>query len=272
MPRNEFKSIRGVFSDIVRRKSDAAKARRKGRDKAAEPSAEVYADSCARIASAFENDGFRYAKSGPHMTRRRNGFAEKVVFQTSYHNIPGQHVSLSVAANVRSKKLKEWRNSQPVSLRKDDWVGGGMIHLLGTNQVYLTWELADPESREDTIADVVDTIRCFALPYFDHFQNIPACLGLLAEYNLPTMDIGNVVEFTLCFGTQEQAQGILDRFLSERGDLADAIVEAKEKMRRQGLPNHLLSAYADQVAFLCLHYGMTLEPNKTLQPTAKRGG
>ncbi len=55
-------------------------------------------------------------------------------------------------------------------------------------------------------------------------------------------------------------------------DLADAIVEAKDKMRRHGLPNQLLSAYADQVAFLCLHYGMTLKANKTLQPTAKRSG
>ena len=258
MAREDFKSIFGVFSDIARRKSDAARARRKGRNEAAEPSAEVYADSCAKIAGAFESDGFRYAKSGHYMTRRRNGFSEKVAFQTSCHNIPGKHVALSVAANVRSKKLKEWRNSRPASLRKDDWVGGGMLHLLGTNQFYLKWELAEPETREDTIADVVDTIRSFALSYFDRFQNIPACIGFLAECDFPAMDIGNAVEFALCYGTRNQAQNILDRFLAERKDLADAVAEAEKKMRRQGIPDYVLSAYADQVAFLRLHYGMTL--------------
>ena len=257
MAREEFKSIRETISDIVRRKSDAARARREGRDEAVEPSAEVYAKSCARIAGAFESDGFRYAKSGPHMTRRRIGFVERVAFQTSYHNIPGKHVELSVAANVRSKKLKEWRHSQPASLRKDDWVGGGMIHLLGTNQFYLKWQLAEPETREETIGDVIDTIRSCALAYFDHFQDIPACVRLLVECDLPAMDLGNAVEFTLCFGARDQAQAILQRFLVERPDLADAIAEAEDKMRTHGLPGHALNAYADQVAFLRLHHGMT---------------
>jgi hypothetical protein len=256
MGREEFKSIGETISDIARRKSDAARARREGRNETAEPSAQVYAESCSRIATAFVNDGFRYAKSGPHMTRRRNGFTEKVSFQTSYHNIPGKHVELSVAATVRSKNLKEWRGSQPASLRKGNWVGGGMIHLLGIESSYLKWELADPEGRDDTVADVIDTIRSLALPYFDVFQDLSTFIRLLIQRDVPAMDIGDAVEFALCFGSRDQAQAILERFVTERPDLAGAIAQAEAKMNRDGLPAHVLNAYADQVAFLRIYHGM----------------
>ena len=73
------------------------------------------------------------------------------------------------------------------------------------------------------------------------------------------MDIGSAAEFALCFGSRDQAQAILQRFLAERPDLAESIAKAEDDIRRQGLPVHVLNAYADQIAFMHIHYGMTWE-------------
>src|SRR5882724_9777993 len=138
MLRKTFTSLSGVFSDVAQKKTDAARARQSGANSNAEPSADAYADSCAQIAAAFVADGYRYAKSGPHLTKKMGGFSYRISFQSSRHNIPGQHVSLAVAANVWSKELEDWRRRQPLARRQDDWVAGGLIHLLGTGLTYVT--------------------------------------------------------------------------------------------------------------------------------------
>jgi hypothetical protein len=148
MLRKTFTSLRGVFSDVAQRKSDAARARQSGGDSSAEPPSEVYSAACAEIASAFTDVGFRFSKSGPLLTKKEGSFSYRISFQSSRHNIPGQHVSLSVAANVRSKKIEEWRKRQPVSRRSDDWVAGGLIHLLGTG---LTLRVPDSQCAASAI-------------------------------------------------------------------------------------------------------------------------
>jgi hypothetical protein len=169
MLRKTFNSLSGVFSDVAQRKAAAARARQSGADPAAEPSADAYADSCAQIAATFAADGYRYAKSGPHLTKKIGVFSYRISFQSSRHNIPGQHVSLAVAANVWSKELEAWRKSQPLARRRDDWIAGGLIHLLGTGLTYVTWDVADAALRPAVITDVVAFIRSVAIPYFARF-------------------------------------------------------------------------------------------------------
>lgn len=257
MTRNAFTSIRDTFSDIAKRKGDAARARREGTPEGVEHSSEVYSASCARIATAFADRGFRYAKSGPHLTRKENGFTYTISFQTSYHNIPGQHVALSVAANVRSKKIKEWRVKQPRSRRKDDWVAGGLIHLLGTDLTYVSWDLAGRESREATLTDVISFIESVALPYFESFKVPGSLVAHFEHHDFPAMDIGDQVEFALCFAGRDKAETILNRFITERADLAEDIQKAEERIRTEGHISHFLTRYDELVAFLRSAYQLT---------------
>lgn len=256
MSRNAFTSLRETFADIANRKSEAAKARRKGTPEGVEHSSEVYAQSCAKIAEHFAAYGFRYAKSGPHFTRRKNGFIQQVSFHTSYHNIPGKHVSLSVSANVRSNKLKKWRAIQEHSRRKDDYVAGGLIHLLGTDLTNVTWELADPKERESTISDVISFIGLVALSYFEFFDRPNDLIDCFQKQDFPAMDIADLVEFALCYGSKEKARMILDRYVAQRADLAADIEKAEVVFREEGYPIHFISKYADLVVFLKSAYGL----------------
>lgn len=257
MLRKSYTSLRGVFSDIAQRKSDAARSRQSGGDSTAEAPGDVYAAACAEIAAAFTGAGYRYSKSGPHLTRKEGDFCFRVSFQSSRHNIPGQHVSLSVAANVRSKKIGEWRQRQPIVRRSDDWVAGGLIHLLGTGLTYVAWDLADAAQRPATIADVVSFIRSVAVPYFARFEDVQKLVTELEAADVPAVDIGDAVEFALCFSGEVSAKKILARFVRERPNLGEAILEAERKIKEEGFKKHYLTAYADQVAFLRSAYRLS---------------
>ena len=46
-----------------------------------------YLSACAEIASHLEADGFRYARSGPHCTRRAGDWQQRIAFHSSHHNV-----------------------------------------------------------------------------------------------------------------------------------------------------------------------------------------
>ena len=257
MIRKTFRSLSGIFSDVAQRKANAARARQSGADPAAEPSVDAYADSCAQVAAAFAADGYRYAKSGPHLTKKMGAFSYRISFQSSRHNIPGQHVSLAVAANVGSRELEAWRKSQPLARRRDDWLAGGLIHLLGTDLTYVTWDVADAALRPAVIADVAAFIRSVALPYFARFEEPAKLIAELEVADIPAVDIGDAVECALCFSGPESAKKILRRFAAERPNLAGAIRQAEKRIQEEGHTKYFPTAYADQVAFLRSAYSLT---------------
>ena len=212
MARKEFQKIEDLFSDIAAKKARASLARFAGRDTGVERSRDVYTGSCERIASELIPDGFKFAKSGPHLSRRSRGFTYTVSFHTSSTNISGRSVSLSMAANVGSSQLKSWRSAQPHPSRADDWVCGGLAHRLGTGLTFVEWDLADPLARPAVIADVVAFIRAVILPYFRRFDSPEHIIDLLAVAPIPTFEIASSVEFALCFGDPEACSAGLGRF------------------------------------------------------------
>jgi hypothetical protein len=258
MLHNSFIRISDVLTDIARRKSAAGRARQSGDVASSEVPAEVYANVCAQIAASFTEEGYRYAKSGPHLTKKTGDLTFRISFQSSHHNVPGRHICLRVAAVVRSKRLEEWRQAQPRALRCDDWVAGGLIHLLGLRAAFIEWELADADARPAVIADAREVIRRVALPYLAAFTDPSRLIGAVEIGDVPAFQVGDAVEFALCFSDKAHARKILQRFVTERPDLATAIREAEEKIRREGYPRHLSTAYADQVAFLRAAYALAV--------------
>lgn len=256
MSRKALRHLGDVIVDVAFRKHRAARARRAGSPVATPPPKEVFAEACAELASELEKDGFRYAKSGPHATQRSAGLIHTIFFGTSHHNVRGEHVALELAAGVRSPGLKRWRLLRAHPYRETDTVAGGMIHLLGTEHAYLQWDLADPGTRRETIADVLAAIREVILPWFDHFRDPAETARESAEGWIPEFGLADSVEFALCFGTREQAQQILDRFGRRRPDLIEPAVEAYEKFRSDGMPGRIVSEYAQQVAWVRLEYGL----------------
>lgn len=254
--RQEYDSIRGVISSVAERKSNAAKARFSGKNESEEHSHDVYAESCSKIASCFVDDGFKYAKSGPHFSKKLDIWKYQVGFHTSHHNIPGEHVALCMYANVRCSQLKKWRLDQPNPYRSDDWVAGGMVHLLNTDKAFIEWELADPQVREDVIADAVSFVRTIVLPYFAFFEDSDQLIAEVIKRDIPEFTIGCIVEFALCNDKRDAAQSALSRYVTEHPELIPRTQKAEQRIEENGLQKSRNDGYAGEIAWLRKAYNL----------------
>lgn len=252
--RKVFDKIADVFADTANRKTEAARARTTRSSDAAVPSKDVFADACRHISEAFIDDGYKFAKSGPHFTKNGDPFDYRVSFQSSHNNIPGRHVALWMHANVSSPRLKKWRGEQLKPYRKDGWVAGGMVHLLSRTHAMIEWELANEETRPLVVEDAIRFVRSEVFSYFQRFGDANAVISELCLKEIEAFGLASSIEFALCFGSHEQAQRILNRFVSQRQDLRDQIDLATRTFREQGLPAYQTIDYADQVAWVRTAY------------------
>ena len=256
MTHKETRSISDFVADTARRKQRAAQSRFAGTPAGSESPREVYLCACAAIAAAFESTGYKYAKSGPHFRRRSGDFTFQVSFQSSHHNVSGEHVCLWIHGTVLSRRLKQWREQQPVAV-SIDYVAGGQIGNLQTEYAWLEWELADPNSRDSVIDDAIRAINQLALPYFALFEDVPTLVFRLVEGDLPSMTIDRVIEFLMCYSDQPTARMAAANFLKGRADLVRAYKRDYERYAERGLDWSPPSGYAKQLAYAshAFHFG-----------------
>lgn len=259
MGRNEFKGIKGVFTDIAHRKKRAALARNRVTRGVQEDPRSVYLAACPSIAADFLQDGYKYARSGPHFSRKGSPFSFRISFQSSHHNVPGEHVALSLAGRVTSGGLKAWRTRQATAHRKDDWVAGGMGHLLGTSLAYVEWDLANAAERAATIADLKRFVREVVMTYFARFSDPGQVIKELTCGEMPAMELACAIEFALCFGTFGDAQRILDGIIGEHAELRVPALEAVARFREKGIPEWFLATHSEQAAFAAVVHGLSIQ-------------
>ena len=251
----ETRSLLDMISEIGHRKRRAAQARFAGRPAGVEAPRDVYLCACGGIAAHFQEAGYKYAKSGQHCRRRCGDFIFQIGFQSSSHNVAGEHVGLSIYGTVFSPKIKKWR-AKYAELYPSDAVAGGQIGNLQSPHSWLAWDLADPSTRGATIADAVATIEQLALPYFAHFGDLGSLIPLLVEQSLPSMEIDHVIAFLMCFADKKTARLAAVKFLQRRPDLVANYLKAMEQFpsRETDRPP---SGYAQQLAFasIVLEFG-----------------
>jgi hypothetical protein len=159
---------------------------------------------------------------------------------------------------VTSSPLKAWRTQQQRTYRSDDWVAGGLGHLLGTSLAYIGWDLADKSERTETTADVKRFVREVVLAYFTKFSDPKLVIEELTRKDIPAMELASAIEFALCFGTIVDAQTILDRVLAERPKLISPAIEAAARFREQGVPNYIVTRYAEEAALMSVIHKLSL--------------
>jgi hypothetical protein len=219
-----------------------------------EPAKEVYRSACATLASALDRIGFKYTKSKQRCSRQSSGFQQLVSFQSSHYNVSGRHVQLWMHATVESAALQAWRREHLPNELASAHVAGGMVHLLGTKYALVQWELADPKDRQATIDDAVAFVHSEVLPYFSRFDDVPRLIASLAIEAMPGFDLVPSVEFAYCFGGQAHAQAVLNRFCSDRPDLASSIAAELANPSQATLVRP--GNYAQQVVYLKHRYGL----------------
>ncbi len=247
--RKETRSLTDLVADVAYRKSRAARARFAGSPPGLEAPRDVYLAACASIGAHLEGPyGFKYAKSGPHAQRRTRDFTFQISFQSSVHNVAGEHVVLWIHAYVRSARFKKWRQEQP-HLNPTDYVAGGQLGNLQTDHSWLEWDLAKPSMRDETVGDAIKAIEDIAFPYFARFEDPPSLFQLLVHEELPAMSIDQVIPFLMSFSDHGTAQSAAASFLARRPDLIEEYRESYRRFAEHGLPSSRPSGFAEALAF-----------------------
>jgi hypothetical protein len=209
---------------------------------------ENYAAACAEIAAHFSDREYRFAKSGPHATRKSGDFTYQIGFQSSHKNVAGVSVKLWIHGTVFSKRLETWRSSHP-QLRAIDYVAGGQIGNLTDDTIWHDWNLADPITRQSTIETAISTIELVAMPYFAQFDDLSVFIPKLQHSDVPSMTIDRVIEFLMCFADHHAARTAAVNFLQRRPDLARSYTRDFQRYADRGLDWSHPSGYAKQLAF-----------------------
>jgi hypothetical protein len=217
---------------------------------------DLFLAACTEIAESLSPLGFKFAKSGPHAQRKDGDFTYRVSFQSSHKNVPGQYVALWIHATVLSKRLAEWRASQPHAVGVGDGVAGGQIGNLVRPHGWRDWNLAGSIMRA-VIADATSTVRSIALPYFERFADIPSLCALLQREELPAMETARAIEFLLCFADHASADTALSAFFRARPDLLADYHTHLQEFRQSGLPKVCCTGFAYELAFATVAYGLT---------------
>ena len=97
------------------------------------------------------------------------------------------------------------------------------------------WNVADTETRTETIEDIVAFLRNYALLYFEQFTDSSAVISKLilgtkncrGETSIPGFNLGNAIEYTLCFGALEQASAVLFRHNSLHANSSGTEIEKR---------------------------------------------
>lgn len=220
----------------------------------------MYMGACQAIARSLAGDSFRYSKSAQSCSRRSGPFIQRLRFQSSVHNAKGFRVRLCMHATIHSRELAEWRRRELSEPFANDFVAGGMVHLLTRDRAYIEWELADPADRQETVADAITFVRGEVFPFFAAFetpQHLLRCLcGDALDCPQLEMTYTHAVEFAQCFGGLGTAQRVSDTYLANLPRVVGALARSKA-------PASLREAgdWAQAAVFFAQRFGLSLPPS-----------
>ena len=254
--RREASTIDEMVQQIA---EDKGRARFKPTEPGIERPREVFFSTVGSIAEPFVAQGFRYARSGPHLTRRANHVTSKVIFGSSNLNVPGELVSLHITLQAHDAELGKWRRAQDTPRRNDDLVGTRHLGHLLTPLRWLEWNLASPDDRPATTKDISVTLSGPGLKFLD---SLAADLGGGPDAAVLAGRIDNesLIEFYVRDGRSAETppliEAMLDRF-HERGRAH--FVSQIHEFRRDGLPERQLLGEPNGLAYLVVQFDLPVE-------------
>jgi len=155
----------------------------------------VYLEVCEKIANCYNPYGFKFSKSGAHITLKQKNieFIYKLSFQSSHYNVPGKKVVIDVFANILSQKYKKWKienksmlkfNSSNWAFELNEYIIGGNIGNLRKEHKYLSWNVGISDTREKEIESIIENINNLAIPFFSYFESKDRLIHEIESGNL----------------------------------------------------------------------------------------
>jgi hypothetical protein len=157
----------------------------------------LFLDVCTSVAAEFDASGFRFAPSGPHMSRPWNRFRFGVSFEF-------RRGVVSLYAHVQSRDLRAWRkhHGQP----DGGYLGAGQLGNLRENRGWLEWELIDTVDAPAVERSVIGAVRNIALPWFALFEDEAQLAQLLESAKVPGCEGLTPIEWMLAVDRRRSAE------------------------------------------------------------------
>lgn len=174
---------------------------------------EVFQAVADDLGRSFAEEGWRYARSGPHISRTQANVRFIFHFASDALNTAGQLVAFYVHYTIHDKAMATWRESEGFPVGADRMVARSHIGALLPRPSATQWNLADARSRTDVADDIEATIRShglgFASSVFETFsQPVPSTTALR-----PLLNDLELAEYLIRFGRIEAAREVVREHL-----------------------------------------------------------
>ena len=255
--RREARSTEELVAQIA---ADKSISRFAPRVAGTEKPRDVFLEAVGLLAAPHVARGWRFAVSGPHLTRKSKNVSCRVQFGSSSLNVAGELVSLRIDFIVRDAEIGGWRMAAERPRRQDDVVLTRHLgHLLDPPR-WLEWNLANSQDRSRTIADASETLSEVGMPYIETLASWLSASELrpldLAGY----VDEESLIEYYVRAGMIREAadliSAIIDR-LTDRG--RDHFFAQVERFRADGLPAVQSLGLPNGLAFLVVQHDLSFE-------------
>lgn len=180
----------------------------------AEKPRDVYQAAADELAAPYTQAGWRYARSGPHLTRRVSDLTSQIRFASSTSNVAGSLVVLTVHVIFKDHAHTAWRQERGLSPVPFDAVLNRHLGHFLQPPVWLEWNLADPATRPQTIADIAHTLATVAVPALDRLGELVAS----PSYPQPLFGLVNdsaLLEYHVRAGRTDEAARILEQLMAQ---------------------------------------------------------
>jgi hypothetical protein len=127
---------------------------------------DVFQNACGEIASALEENGFKYARSVPHATKRNGPWKFIVSFQSGRIG-----TDFSIHYAVHNNDYLDWLRQFGPMTWHSGLVTAMNVGFLTPIRNWMTVDIENPTTRQATITNALATVRDFALPFFDLFAD-----------------------------------------------------------------------------------------------------
>jgi hypothetical protein len=249
---------------------------------------EIFLKACCEVAAAVESAGFRWRKSRQDTVKEVGDLKFRIWFQSSFRNAllhessgPEQDshaplrselfiplelelaeiekfgsVSFMPNVSVHAASIKKWRRTLAHPIRTDDGLAGTSVGYLVPDAHWLDVNLANPRTRDGRISAVIDLITKSGFQYFDRFRRPDEVVASLVSSSDPGMMDYMELEYSVCYGSLQDAYNVLQRYLRQWPECVDEYQEALRKYRRDGIPAALHGRPGPRLARMALALGI----------------
>ncbi|RQO69827.1 hypothetical protein DBR43_17370 [Pedobacter sp. KBW06] len=214
-------------------------------------SREIFLAACSKISEELADFGFKASQQCQSLKKKSadKDITFEIYFQSSSLNSPG-FVKLLPHLLISSKRLKKWLMEQNNGEYENAMIYGEQLGYITHFQEWKSWNVSG-NIQETAVAEVIETIKTYALPIFDLFENTQKAIPFLAANGTKFNPYANKhlspLAFMLCLGKKEEAQAFFLNYLADTGGKS-AILKLYKELEGGKPINLMFSEFSDAVS------------------------